>query len=228
MESIFEIENDTVFLKTFPLGNLQANGTVVYSKKSKNAILFDTGDDPRDIQNIIQPQNLNISQLIHTHAHFDHIGSSAKLKKESGAKILLHHDDVPLYKNLKQQGMMFGMEIEGPEEIDLIFTENTVLESEDYDLNEFLKSIKIIHTPGHSPGSTSFYFEFFKSPVLIAGDTLFKLSIGRTDLFGGSFDQIMDSIKNKLFTLPKQTLVITGHGPTTTIDLEKSSNPFIS
>lgn len=215
-------EKKDMIAETFPIGSYACNCTLLYSKESKKAIIVDPGNDLNAIKKIIAEKNLVVEKLIHTHAHFDHIGKSSELSETTKATIHLHKDDLFLYKALKQQGLFFGELVNSPpKEID------HYIEDEEEYLLEGKKALKASHTPGHTPGSCCFYTELFDTPLLLAGDTLFRQSIGRTDLPGGDFDQISSSIKNRLYNLPGETLVVTGHGPSTQISYEKKNNPFV-
>jgi hydroxyacylglutathione hydrolase len=207
------------------MGSFACNCSLIYDDNTKEAIIIDPGNDFNNILSKVKARSLNVKYLLHTHAHFDHIGCSKCLKDELNAKILLHRCDENLYQALNQQTSMFNMP---PSEIGSI---DTYLEDEmDFSLeNTKLKSfIKTIFTPGHTEGSCCFYTEEFESPMLFSGDTLFQNSIGRTDLPGGDFDTIKKSIKSRLYDLPEETQVITGHGPMTSIANEKKFNPFVS
>ncbi len=221
------MEKNNIVVETLQVGALDVNCSMIYSKESKKAIAIDAGNDERTIINYLEERGLELIKLIHTHAHFDHIGSSAAVKEKTGAELSLHKLDNHLYQELEGQGKMFGIDIPRPTTPDVIFEEGDSFSLTGSDLDPFLQGLKIIHTPGHTEGSCCLYSEFFDRPILFAGDTLFFQSIGRTDLPGGSFDAIIDSITNKLFKLPDETIVITGHGPGTTIGNEKKLNPFI-
>lgn len=212
-------------LETFPTGSFACNCSVIYDDDSKEAIIIDPGNDINAITSKINQQGLKVSLLLHTHAHFDHIGCSKQLSEMTGSKILLHKDDEELYKALNQQTRFFGMpDLE-------VGTISQYLEDEmEFSINnEELKNfLKTVFTPGHTEGSCCFYTETFKQPILFSGDTLFQNSIGRTDLPGGDFDTIKKSIKTRLYDLPDETMVITGHGPATSIFNEKKYNPFVN
>lgn len=229
MNIIFQKEKNGIVLETFPVGDLAANCTLLYSKESKDAVIFDAGNSSKQVIDALNSKGLNLKLLIHTHAHFDHIGDSSSIKEAfNNAPMYLNYDDVALYNQLPNQAEMFGISIGPISEIDVFFNEETVIELENSDINSVLEKIKILHTPGHSQGSCCFFIDYFDEPVLIAGDTLFQNSIGRTDLPGGSHEQIIHSIKNKLLSLPDNTEIITGHGPCTSLRSEKQSNPFIA
>jgi hydroxyacylglutathione hydrolase len=158
--------------------------------------------------------------LLHTHAHFDHVGCSGLLKRITGAPILMHEGDRPLYQNLLEQGKAFGVPLEAPSIIDRLLVHG--------DRVACGKSqIEVLHTPGHTPGSLCFRMAGEDGDVLFSGDTLFRRSIGRTDLWGGSAPQILESIREQLLTLPGSLRVIAGHGAETTIAEEGRRNPFV-
>lgn len=161
---------------------------------------------------------------MHTHAHFDHIGKSSEISMATGATIHLHKEDQPLYDMLPQQGLFFGQKVGAPKPIDSYLYDGESFSLTDPEINTFLTTL---HTPGHTPGSCCFYSEYFDTPHLFSGDTLFQQSIGRTDLPGGNGRLIIKSIKEKLLVLPEETFVITGHGPSTSIYQEKRHNPFL-
>lgn len=215
-------------VKTFPVGTLGCNCSIIYSDLTKEAIAIDPGNDSKKFLKEVADLGVTVKLLLHTHAHFDHIGESNYLRKLLKAPILLHKQDLFLYENLKQQGMFFGFELDNPEPVDQYLEDNQTFGLtgvQDQTLNNFLQTL---HTPGHTPGSCCFYTELLETPQLFSGDTLFAQSIGRTDLPGGDMDKIITSIKDRLYTLPDETICIPGHGPMTRIYEEKKSNPFIN
>lgn len=218
--------SDNCIIETYPIGQLQCNMTLIYNPKSKNAIIIDPGHDNPKLLRIIQERELKVLKLLHSHAHFDHIGGSWDLKQMLGTTNFLHKDDLFLYQALALQGKMFGVICETPGPID-----EYLLDNQDFQIDDESLEIKIetIHTPGHTPGSVSFYISgnCMPHPVLLSGDTLFAKSIGRTDLPGGNSDLIIQSIKKRLCTLDDSTQVVPGHGLFTTIYQEKKSNPFL-
>tara|TARA_B110000503_G_scaffold31793_2_gene51463 strand:- start:21296 stop:21952 length:657 start_codon:yes stop_codon:yes gene_type:complete len=203
-------------IRTFPVGPLQCNCSIVGDRLSSKALIVDPGGDAEHILGLINELNLTVVAIIHTHAHLDHILASGIIKEATGAPIYLHEGDKFLWDMVEQQCAMFGVPaITLPEPDGFI--------KDDQALN--CCGGVAIHTPGHTPGSVSFWFEEYKT--LIAGDTLFQGSIGRTDLPGGNFDQIITSIKERIYCLDDQALVVTGHGPNTVIGSEKVSNSFV-
>lgn len=223
---------DNLEIETFPTGSFGCNCSLIYSPKTRECLIIDPGNDLEFISKKIKEKNLIVKQLLHTHAHFDHIGCSKDLASQTGASIHLHQNDEQLYLALAQQAMLFGLPPLTPGSIDSYLEDGqefgldqTAKEVNDPKLRSFLKSF---YTPGHTEGSCCFYTEFFEAPLLFAGDTLFRGSIGRTDLPGGDFNKIKKSIKQRLYQLPEETTVITGHGPTTRIYDEKKTNPFVT
>lgn len=225
--NVFMIQKRTrgeLVIETFPIGSFACNCSMIYSIKTKEAIIIDPGNDFKTLDRMIKERGLFVKKLLHTHAHFDHIGQSSEVHISTGATIHLHKEDLFLYEALEQQGMFFGQTVGKPVDVHGFLEHEQEFGLEDSGLNNFLKTL---HTPGHTPGSCCFYTDYFDVPVLFAGDTLFQSSIGRTDLPGGDSNKIIKSIKDELLTLPGETGVITGHGPETLIHLEKSGNPFL-
>ena len=206
--------------ESFPVGSLGCNCTILYNDDTKEGIIIDPGNDAKLVIEKIKSLGLNISFFLHTHAHFDHIGETQIVHRSyaSKGKRLLHKSDLFLYEALKQQGMFFGV---------FNLEEPTPLEGYLEHGDSFCSHLKVLHTPGHTPGSVCFYTEVFEKPLLFSGDTLFASSIGRTDLPGGNSDLIIKSIKNTLFQLPDETLIIAGHGASSNIYNEKMFNPYV-
>lgn len=204
--------------KIFPVGPLQCNCSIVGDEQTHEAMVIDPGDQIEDVLNILQAENLTLRQIVVTHAHIDHVGGAMKLKAATGAPILMNQKDEALLKMLDIQAAWIGMRPPGPVEVDEELTSGSVLRIGSI-------SSSVVHTPGHTEGSICLYFPEQKS--LIAGDTLFAGSIGRTDLPGGSYDKIMRSLHNEVLKLPDETKVVPGHGPLTTIGKERETNPFL-
>jgi glyoxylase-like metal-dependent hydrolase (beta-lactamase superfamily II) len=197
---------------------------VVYSKKTREAIAFDPGNDLEGFLKFCESLGVKLKALFHTHAHFDHIGCSYEVSQKFEIPLFLHPEDKFLYDALPTQGMWFGCQVPKPGPLKHFLEDGMELGINDLEL---AKIFNVLHTPGHTPGSVCFYSESFeKAPILLTGDTLFKQSIGRTDLPGGDFDRIKKSIKQRLFTLPEETCCLPGHGPETRIYEEKRKNPF--
>jgi hydroxyacylglutathione hydrolase len=219
--SAIRILTDTVVFmihEIIPVGPLQCNCSVIGDVAAREGLVIDPGDDISEIVALIQKHGLTIKQIVITHAHIDHVGGAMKLRAATGAPILLNQSDYALLKMLDIQASWLGMESPGKVEID-------------HSLNELDKvaagaiTASVLHTPGHTEGSICLYFPAERK--LIAGDTLFAGSIGRTDLPGGSFEKIIASLHGKLLALPNETVVVPGHGPVTTIGEERESNPFL-
>ena len=207
-----------IIVETIPVGPLQCNCTILGDVVSRKAIVVDPGGDAEILLERLVELDLQVERIIHTHAHLDHFLASGKMKEATGAKLALHREDLFLWDMLEDQCRMFGIPFEPPPPPDQ-WLEN----EEEIDLNDLQG--KALHTPGHTPGSMCFLFESQK--LLIAGDTLFQGSIGRTDLWGGDFKKIEKSIQEKLYTLDEETSVITGHGESTSIGHEMRANSFV-
>ena len=206
-----------MIFESFPVGPLQCNCSIIGDPHSKRAIVIDPGGDVEKIILTLEKHNLFLVDIIHTHAHLDHILASGKLKESTGATLHLHKKDKFLWDMVETQCLAFNVPSVTLPDPDKWLADDCALNC--------CNGITI-HTPGHTPGSVSFLFENHK--LLVAGDTLFKGSIGRTDLPGGSMIQIEKSIRERLYTLDDDFTVITGHGPSTTIGHEKNFNQFIS
>ena len=205
--------------KIFPVGPLACNCSVVGDEKTHEAMVIDPGDEIEKVLAILQQYNLTVKQIVITHAHIDHIGGAAKLKRLTGAPILLNSNDQMLLKMLDMQASWLGMRPPEDAAIDASVTTGDKLQAGSL-------AAEVLHTPGHTEGSICLYFAAEKK--LIAGDTLFAGSIGRTDLPGGSYKKIMESLHGPVMALPDETIVVPGHGPLTTIGEERDSNPFLA
>ncbi len=205
-------------LETFAVGPLACNCTILGDEDAHEAIVIDPGDEVGHIHRRLTELGLQLKQILITHAHIDHVGGALQLKRLTGAPIFLNEKDLPLLKMMHLQAAWLGLttpETAPPDE--------TLAEGQLVGLARF--PAQVLHTPGHTQGSVCLHFEPLK--LLLAGDTLFAGSIGRTDLPGGDFDQIIDSIHSHLLALPDETKVLPGHGPVTTIGEERESNPFL-
>jgi hydroxyacylglutathione hydrolase len=206
-------------IDTFTVGPLQCNCVIIGDDVTKTAVVVDPGDEIERVTDVLERRGFKVAAIVATHAHIDHVGGFGELKKLTGAKTLLHEADAPLYAELAMQARWLGVEPPSMTQLDGRLDEKA-------GLSLGAVTFDVRHTPGHSPGSVSLVLPE-PTPILLAGDTLFAGSIGRTDLWGGSFEEIMNSIKSKLLTLPDETIVIPGHGPRTTIGTERKTNPFL-
>jgi glyoxylase-like metal-dependent hydrolase (beta-lactamase superfamily II) len=257
---------------TIPVGMLQCNCSIIGDPVTREALVIDPGDEVHRILDLLGRHKLTVKAIVSTHAHIDHVGGLSKLHKYTGAPVLMHRDDLPLYQAMDMQASFLGVHPPDLTEIDQLLKEGDSLRWGSFEA-------QVIHTPGHTPGSVSLYlphdagkvtvpapkssFTFKneageeisiddlvkkasglanydgpelleepekiapRAPQLFSGDTLFAGSIGRTDLWGGSLDRIMDSLRMKLMGLPDETVVYPGHGPVTTIGQERHLNPFL-
>jgi hydroxyacylglutathione hydrolase len=201
-----------------PVGPLRCNCSVIGDETTREAMVIDPGDDIENVLALIEKHNLQVKQIVITHAHIDHVGGAMKLRAATGAPILLNQNDYALLKMLDVQAAWIGMKNPGEVEIDSNLGQADTVRAGSLTAN-------VIHTPGHTEGSICLYFP--AENKLIAGDTLFAGSIGRTDLPGGSMEKIINSLHEKVLALPDDTLVVPGHGPLTTIGEERESNPFL-
>lgn len=204
--------------KTFPVPPLGCNCSILGDPVTKQAIVVDPGGDHEQILQIVQTLGLTVRSILHTHAHLDHFLASGAMQKATGATLCLHRDDLDLWKLLEVQCRMFGVPyVPAPlPEYWLADEERIVVGG--------IEGVAL-HTPGHTPGSMSFHFP--AQQLVLAGDTLFQGGIGRTDLWGGDYEAIERSIRDRLYTLKEDTRVITGHGPETHIGVEREVNPFV-
>ncbi len=211
---------------TIPVGLLQCNCSIIGDPVTREALVVDPGDEVTRILDLIGRHKLNVKAIVSTHAHIDHVGGLSKLHQYTGAPVLMHRDDLPLYQAMEMQAAFLGVHTPELTDVDQLLKEGDVLHWGPFEA-------QVIHTPGHTPGSVSLYLPHdagkiaVRSPQVFSGDTLFAGSIGRTDLWGGSMDQIMDSLRTKLMGLPDETIVYPGHGPATTIGDERHLNPFL-
>jgi len=209
-------ESPRIVVKTFPVGPLQCNCSIVGDTLTGHALVVDPGGDAQLILNELDKLGLKVVAIIHTHAHLDHILAAGEIKQATGAPIFLHEGDMFLWNGVAEQCKRFGVP-------PVTLPKPDHFLNDDHDLG--CCGGVALHTPGHTPGSISFWFE--DANTLVAGDTLFRGSIGRTDLWGGNFDAIVTSIRDRLYQLDDDALVITGHGPSTRIGIEKETNAFV-
>ena len=255
--------DDRLIHITIPVGMLQCNCSIIGDPLTREALVVDPGDEVTRILDLLGRRRLTVKAIVSTHAHIDHVGGLSKLHQYTGAPVLMHRDDLPLYQAMDMQASFLGVLPPDLTEVDQLLKEGDVLHWGSLEA-------QVIHTPGHTPGSVSLYLPHdagkisltdknakpdatpgagragdptetektdaektdaekteIRVPQLLSGDTLFAGSIGRTDLWGGSLEEIMDSLRDKLMQLPDETIVHPGHGPMTTIGRERETNPFL-
>ena len=196
------------------VGPLGCNCVILWDPHSKLGVVVDPGDESERIANSIKELDISVQAILLTHAHFDHVGACASLQKLWNCPVCLHPEDIPMLKRLDAQTAGFGMPpIEKPEITPLG--------------DPLPLGIQALHTPGHSPGSATFLADTTKGKAALTGDTLFAQGVGRSDLWGGSWETLEQSILTQLYTLDPQTLVIPGHGPNTSIASERNCNPYV-
>ena len=249
----FDAANPELIHITIPVGVLQCNCAIIADPVSREALVIDPGDEVTRILELLGRHKLTVKAIVSTHAHIDHVGGLAKLRQYTGAPVLMHRDDLPLYHGMDVQAAFLRMPAPELTNVDQLLKEGDTLQWGGFQAS-------VIHTPGHTPGSVCLYLPknlvaknhatqnsasakggnagedatavpipngTLGTPQLFAGDTLFAGSIGRTDLWGGSMEQILDSLRAKLLELPDETKVFPGHGPTTSIGQERHTNPFL-
>ncbi len=239
---------------TIPVGMLQCNCSIIGDPATREALVVDPGDEVTRILDLIGRHRLIVKAIVSTHAHIDHVGGLSKLHQYTGAPVLMHRDDLPLYQAMDEQAAFLGVRPPDLTDVDQLLKEGDVLRWGGFEAI-------VLHTPGHTPGSVSLFLPHdagrltaalnkgrkeapvadeedaddldevkrivLPGPQLFSGDTLFAGSIGRTDLWGGSTEKIMESLRTKLMILPDETIVHPGHGPVTSIGKERELNPFL-
>jgi len=202
-------------LETFTVGPLGCNCSLLWDPATLTGVVVDPGGDGARIRRRVAALGFKVTALLHTHAHFDHVGATRELQDFWQCPAYLHEGDTFLLDALDTQTQIFGMDpIPRPETLALNHRDGH-------------HGLQVLHTPGHTPGSCCFSGAFERGGVVLAGDTLFQGGVGRTDLWGGSSEALVASIDRELYTLPDATLVIPGHGPSTTIGAEAQNNPFV-
>jgi hydroxyacylglutathione hydrolase len=205
-----------MILDTIVVGPLMVNNYLLGCEKTRKGVIIDPGDDCKKILSAVSRHRLEILYVINTHGHFDHVGGNAAVLKATGAKLLIHELDASMLSRAANTAAMFGIQSENSPHPDALLCDGELLSFGDFEL-------KILHTPGHSRGGCSLHGK----GMVFCGDTLFADLIARTDLPGGSSREMSKSIREKLMTLPDDTIVYPGHGPSTTIGRERLNNPYI-
>ncbi|NVN92726.1 MAG: MBL fold metallo-hydrolase [Desulfuromonadales bacterium] len=207
-----------MIIETVPVGALQVNSYILGCETSHEGVVIDAGGSVDRLLARIDKLGLTIRYLLDTHGHFDHVGGNRAFLQATGATFLIHEKDAFLLSMAKDAGRSFGVTVENSPEPDSFLTDGMVIEFGSYRL-------RIIHTPGHSPGGCCIYSA--ETGDLFTGDTLFNGSVGRTDLPGGSMEVLVRSIRERLAILPETTRIYPGHGPSSTIAIELFTNPFL-
>ena len=206
-----------MIFESLAVGPLEVNCYIVACEKSREGIVVDPGGDVDQSVSLVQKHQLKIGTIINTHGHFDHLGGNRQALAAFGAKLLIHQEDAPMLSRSAEVARRYGLQGENSPEADAYLVDGM-----DFSFGEC--HLKVLHTPGHTQGGCCLYFA--EDRHVITGDTLFADSIGRTDLPGGSHEQLLESIRTKLFTLPDDVIAHPGHGPDTTIGHEKRCNPY--
>jgi hydroxyacylglutathione hydrolase len=209
-------------VRFLPVGPLQCNCVIVGDTDHGEAIVVDPGGDPAMILNLLAEMQLRCVAVVNTHTHLDHVAANASVKRATHAPLFIHEQDKPLYDLLEMQATWLGGMVATPEPA---VVDGWLAHGDHVEAGRVLANV--LHTPGHTPGSLSLFFENSGQPLLLSGDTLFAGSIGRTDLWGGDYDAEIRSIREHLLRLPDATRVIPGHGDETTVGIERSTNPFL-
>jgi hydroxyacylglutathione hydrolase len=212
-----------MILETAAVGPFFKNGYVAACERTRKAVFIDPGDEVDQLLDFIRKEQLDVTHILLTHAHVDHVSGVAEAKRSLGVPIYLHKDDLFLYQNAVRTGMMFGLTVEEPPPVDVFYEGDQPIEFGDYE-------VRVAHTPGHCPGGVCLAISKSgdrSAPRLFVGDTLFAGSIGRTDLPGGDYETLLGAITGTLFQFPDESIVYSGHGPETTIGRERKTNPFV-
>ena len=204
-----------MIIKSLAVGPIMANCFILGCEQTKKAVVIDPGDEGEKILLSLAEDKLSVEHIINTHGHFDHVGANRMMKDATGADLLIHALDAPMLNSLSETAASFGLSVKNSPPPDKNVVDGDVISFGSIEL-------KVIHTPGHSPGGISLYVDGY----VFVGDTLFQGSIGRTDLPGGDYPTLISAIREKLFVLGDDVRVFPGHGPETSIGVERQYNPF--
>jgi glyoxylase-like metal-dependent hydrolase (beta-lactamase superfamily II) len=208
-----------MLLKTVVVTEFMTNCFILGDEQTKKGIVIDPGGEAEKILRQIEALGVEIMTIVNTHAHVDHIGAIREIKDATGAQVMMHRSELPLLQAASRMGRLFGIHVEQPPDPDRFLAEG-----DEVSFGDGL-SLKVIETPGHSPGGIALVAS--EGKLCFAGDTLFAGSIGRTDLPGGDYHTLISSIKTKLLPLGDDMKVLPGHGPATTLGAERRHNPFL-
>jgi glyoxylase-like metal-dependent hydrolase (beta-lactamase superfamily II) len=206
-----------LILKTLVVGPIQSNCYITGCERTREAAVIDPGGDADRILITLAKDKLRCVYIINTHGHFDHSADNKRLKEVTGAQLLIHHADAPMILHQSTNGGMWGIHVDNSPPPDRYLREGDIITFGDI-------SLKVLHTPGHSPGGISLVTD----KIVFVGDTLFAGSIGRTDFPGGDHEGLLRNVREKIFTLGDDVVVYPGHGPKTTVGRERKSNPFFT
>jgi len=204
-------------VQAMEVGPLAVNAYIVAHRAARKAFVVDPGDEGERIEAAVRRLGLSLAGILLTHGHFDHVGGVAALKRRTGASVHIHPDDAGRMQSAGMQGLLFGLRVESPPPPDALVREGDEILLEDV-------PFRVVHTPGHTPGSVC----YLAPGAAFVGDLVFAGSIGRTDLPGGDYGTLIRSVEEKIFVLPGSTVLFPGHGPATTVEEEKRSNPFFA
>lgn len=204
-------------IELIPVGPLQSNCYLVYDEAGLDAVVIDPGDEPERIYRSVREKHLKVAAIVCTHAHFDHVGAVGRLRQKTGAPVLLHAEDLELFSRADEQGAIWGFRIEQPPKPDSFVSEGDAITAG-------AVTLRVLHTPGHSPGGICLYAE--AEGVVFTGDTIFAGSIGRTDFKGGDIEALKRSFR-RIINLPEKTQLFPGHGNWTTVGDERETNFFM-
>ena len=205
-----------MLIKTFELGPMESNAYILADEATRRAAIIDPGMNSEHLLEVLEAERLRLDLVFNTHGHFDHVFCDSYFTSKTGARLLIHEADVPLLRQMPEVARHYGFSVADPPQPDGFLRDGDIIP-----VGEI--SVRVYHTPGHSPGGVCLHV----GEAVFSGDTLLAGSIGRTDIPGGSYEELVASIRAKLLSLPDATVVYTGHGPQTSIGDERQYNPFL-